>query len=82
MVFVIFRCPVYVLYRSSCPEAFLKKGVLRNFAKFTEKHLSQRLSFNKVAGLRPYRSFSIKFLEKCSVMKLLWKNNSCFKKFK
>ena len=26
-------------YRSSRPEAFCKKGVLRNFAKFTGKHL-------------------------------------------
>ena len=30
----------------------VKKGVLRNFAKFTGKHLCQRLLFNKVAGLR------------------------------
>ena len=30
---------------------FCKKGVLRNFAKFTGKHLCQRLFFNKVAGL-------------------------------
>ena len=29
------------------------KGVLRNFAKFTGKHLCQNLIFNKVAGLRP-----------------------------
>ena len=29
---------------------FCKKGVLRNFAKFTGKHLCQRLLFNKVAG--------------------------------
>ena len=28
----------------------LKKGVLRNFAKFTGKHLCQSLFFNKVAG--------------------------------
>ena len=28
------------------------KGVLRNFAKFTGKHLYRRLFFNKVAGLR------------------------------
>ena len=28
-------------------------GVLRNFAKFTGKHLFQNLFFNKVAGLRP-----------------------------
>ena len=37
--------------RSSCPEVFCKKGVLRNFEKFTGKHLYQRLFFNKVAGL-------------------------------
>ena len=30
----------------------VKKGALRNFAKFTGKHLCQRLFFNKVAGLR------------------------------
>ena len=35
------------------PEAFFKKGVLRNFAKFTGKHLWQSLFFNKVAVLRP-----------------------------
>ena len=28
--------------------------VFRNFAKFTEKDLSQSLFFNKVAGLRSY----------------------------
>ena len=39
--------------RSSRPEMFCKKGVLRNFAKFTVKRLYQRLFFNKVAGLRP-----------------------------
>ena len=33
------------------PEVFLKKGVLKNFAKFTGKHLCQGLFFNKVAGL-------------------------------
>ena len=39
--------------RSSRPEVSCKKGVLRNFTKFTGKHLCQRLFFNKVAGLRP-----------------------------
>ena len=38
---------------SSRPEVFCKKGVLRNFTKFTGKHLCQRLFFNNVAGLRP-----------------------------
>ena len=37
--------------RSSCPEVFYKKGVLRNFPKFTGKHLCQRLFFNKAVGL-------------------------------
>ena len=31
---------------------FYKKGTLKNFAKFTGKHLCQSLLFNKVAGLR------------------------------
>ena len=35
----------------------LKKGVLKNLAKVTEKHLSQGLIFNKVAGLRPEIAF-------------------------
>ena len=34
--------------RSSCPNMFCKKGVLRNFAKFTGKYLCQSLFFNKV----------------------------------
>ena len=37
--------------RSSRQEVFCKKGALRNFAKFTGKHLCQSLFFNKVAGL-------------------------------
>ena len=35
---------------------FFKKGILRNFAKFTGKHLCQSLFFNKVAGLAPVTS--------------------------
>ena len=38
------RCTTY---RGSCPEVLCKKGVLRNFAKFTGKHLCQSL-------LQPY----------------------------
>ena len=39
--------------RSSRPEVFCKKDVLRNFAKFTGKHLCQSLFYIKVASLRP-----------------------------
>ena len=38
--------------RRSRPEVFFKKGVHRNFAKFTGKHMCQSLLLNKVAGLR------------------------------
>ena len=44
---------MFTCFRSSLPEVFCRKGVLKNFAKFTEKHQCQSLFFNKVAGLRP-----------------------------
>ena len=42
----------------------MKTVVLRNFAKFTEKHLCQTLLFNKVAGLRPATLLKRKFFAK------------------
>ena len=36
--------------RSSHQRCSVKKGVLRNFSKFTGKHLCQCLFLNKVAG--------------------------------
>ena len=36
--------------RSSHPEVFCKKDVLKNIAKFTGKHLCQSLFFNKVTA--------------------------------
>ena len=39
-----------MFFRNSRPELFCKKGVLRDFAKLTEKHVCQRLFINKVAG--------------------------------
>ena len=38
-------------FRSSHRKCFMKIGVLKNLAKFTEKDLRQGLSFNKFAGL-------------------------------
>ena len=37
-------------FRSSRPEVFCKKRVLRNFVKLTGKHLYQSLFFNKIAS--------------------------------
>ena len=42
-----------LLIRKQTPEVFCRKGVLRNFAKFTGKYLCHSLFFNKVACLRP-----------------------------
>ena len=44
---------LYFLNRSSDQRCSIKKSVLRNFAKFTEKHLCQSLLFHKVTVLRP-----------------------------
>ena len=41
----------FTYIRSSSPEVFCKKDVLKNFTKFTVKPLCQSLFFNKVAGL-------------------------------
>ena len=40
------------IYRSSHQEVLCNKCVLRNFAKFTRKHLCQSLFLNKVSVLR------------------------------
>ena len=44
---------------------FCKKGDLKNFTKFTGKHLCQSLFFNKVAGLRPATSLRKKLWHRC-----------------
>ena len=44
-----------ITYKSRHQRCSVRKGVPRNFAKFTEKHLCQSLFFNKVAGLRHFR---------------------------
>ena len=43
-------------FRSSHRRYSVRKGVLRNFAKFTGKHLCQSLFLNKVAGHLFYRT--------------------------
>ena len=39
--------------RTTCPEVFCKKGVLKIFSKFSWKHLCWSFLFDKVAGLSP-----------------------------
>ena len=52
---------INVNWQKQPPEAF----VLKNFAKFTGKHLWQSLCFNKVAGLRPATLFKKRPWHRC-----------------
>ena len=51
--------------RSSHQRCSVKKGVLRNFTKFTGKQLCLSLFFNKVAGLRPASLFKKRLRHRC-----------------
>ena len=51
--------------RSSHRKCSVKKGALRNFAKFTGKQLCQSLFFNKVAGLRPATLLKKRLWHRC-----------------
>ena len=53
------------MLRSSRPEVFCKKGVLKNFTKCTGKHLCQSFFFNKVAGLRPATLLKMRLWHRC-----------------
>ena len=63
--------------RSSHPAVFCqKKDVLKNFAKFTEKHLCRSLFFNKLAGWKPKTFRSSHW--RCSVKQDAYKNFANF----
>ena len=48
------------IIRSSCSQMFLKKGVLKKFAIFTEKRLRWNLFLIKLLGFRPATLFKKK----------------------
>ena len=51
--------------RSFRPEVFCEKGVLKNYAKFTGKHLWYNLYFNQVAGLRSANLLKKRLWHRC-----------------
>ena len=53
------------------PEVFHKKAVLKNFAKFTGKHLYPILFFNKIAGLRTTNLLKKRPWHRCFIMSFL-----------
>ena len=56
---------IYDLYGSSHQKCSVKKGVLKNFAKFTGKHRSQSLFLNKVAGSTPATLLKKRLWHRC-----------------
>ena len=64
-LFEEFMFSSFLSLRSSHRRCFVKKGVLRNFTKFTRKFLCQSLFFSKGAGVKP------------SFKKRLWHRFSC-----
>ena len=69
VVIILFNNDLYMsefpTYRSIRPEVFCKKNVLRNFERFTGKHLCQSHFFNKVAGLRAATLLKKRFWHRC-----------------
>ena len=72
--------------RSSHQRSSVRKGILRNFAKFTGKQPWQSLFFNKVGGLRPtillkqmlwHRCFPVNFV-KCLRASFFIESCDCF----
>ena len=66
--------------RSSRPEDFFKKSVLKNFRAFTGKHRFQGLFCDKVAGWRPATSLNTKsgaFLWILRIFKDIYFANVC-----
>ena len=64
-VFIFFVFCVSSNNRSNHWRCSVKKGVLRNFAKFIGKHLCKSFFFNKVAGLRPATLLKKRLWHRC-----------------
>ena len=67
LAFCIFSRKFSANIRSSRPDVFCKKGVLKYFARFKGKHLCKSLFFNKGVGLR-----CAKFLRTPFFIEHLW----------
>ena len=48
MIVLVYHAKADGILEAVVQRCFVKKGVLRNFTKFTGKHLCQSLFFNKV----------------------------------
>ena len=55
-------------FTSSCPEVSCKKGVLKNFTKFTGKHLCQSFFIDVFAGPRHVTLLKKRLWNRCFLM--------------
>ena len=65
---IVFAITIQMTTRSSHHRCSVRKGVLRNFAKFKGKHLCQVLFYNKVAGPEPATLLKKRLWHKCFPM--------------
>ena len=79
-----YYCQLWIYFtcfsRTTCTEAFCKKGVLRNFAKFTGKHLYQSI-FSPATLIKKrlwYRCFLVNFAKFLSTPFLQNTSGGCF----
>ena len=80
---------VWSKFISSHRRCSVRKGVFRNFTKFTGKYLCQGLFFNEVAGVRPgtllkkrlwHRCFPVNFVEFLRTPFFIETSGGCFYK--
>ena len=64
----VFATAVQMTTRSSHQRCSIRKGVLRNFATFTGKHLCQVLFYNKVACPEPATLLKERLWRRCFPM--------------
>ena len=65
---IVFAITIQMTTRRSYQRCSVRTGVLRNFAKFTGKHLCQVLFYNKVAGPEPATLLKKRLWHRCFPM--------------
>ena len=65
---IVFAITIQMTTRSSHQRCSVRKDILRNFAKFTGKHLRQVLFYNKLAGPEPATLLKKRLWHRCFPM--------------
>ena len=65
---ILFAITIQMATRSSHQRCSARKGLLRNFSKFTGKHLCQVLFYNKVGDSKPATLSKMRLWHRCFPM--------------